>query len=367
MIVGLGLGLGLCALKHYQSNRRLKQMLDCLARGTAEDSDLSLMSRLRLEIHRTNDARSQLEKDLLSWQTVLDAAPVGYLQVDEENQLLWCNQTSRHLLKINRWNPQEIRLLLELVRSYELDRLLEQTRRRQQPQVKDWVFQSTPVPSEKSANSQQNSNVSHSVALRAHSIPLDQGQVGVFLENRQPIVDLSQARDRAFSDLTHELRTPLTSIRLVAETLATRLQGTERTWVEKMLHETHRLMELIQNCLEISRLEKNPSEVLSYESVELKHLILDLWKTLEPLARAKNLTLRYSGDDPVYFQCDRARVSQVFLNLLDNSIQYSRPQTTLEVEVKIPPSESELLPSNSAANKRWIIINVIDSGCGFQE
>jgi two-component system phosphate regulon sensor histidine kinase PhoR len=366
-IIGLGLGLGLCALKHYQSNRRLKQMLDSLTRGMAEYSDLSLMSRLRLEILHTNDARSQLEQELATWRDVLDAAPVGYLQVDEENQLLWCNQASRQLLKINRWNPQEIRLLLELVRSYELDRLLEQTRRRQQPQMQDWVFETTTIPIEKGANVQQSSRTSHSVALRAYSVPLERGQVGVFLENQQPLVELSQARDRAFSDLTHELRTPLTSICLVAETLSTRLQGTERTWVEKMLHETHRLMELIQNCLEISRLEQNPSEILSYESVDLKRLILDLWQTLEPLAGSKGLTLRYSGCDSIDFRCDRARATQVFLNLFDNSIKYSPPQTTIEVEVEtLPPQSKPPLP-NSAANKGWIIINIIDSGCGFNE
>ncbi|MDY6781330.1 MAG: PAS domain-containing sensor histidine kinase [Cyanobacteriota bacterium] len=362
-LVGLSLGLGLCALRHYQSNGRLKQMLDSLAGGTAEDSDLPAIWRLRSEIIRTREAREQLEGELAVWREVLEAAPIGYLQVDEENQLLWCNQASRSLLKINRWNPQQIRLLLEWVRSYELDRLLEQTRQRQQPQVKDWVFQTTTVPTQKGGSS------AHSVALRASSVPLKRGQVGVFLENRQSLVELSQARDRAFSDLTHEMRTPLTSIHLVAETLSTRLQGTERIWVDKMLHETYRLMELIENCLEISRLEQNPSDVLSYESVELKRFIFELWQTLEPLASAKGLTLQYSGCESIDFQCDRARVSQVFLNLFDNSIKYSSPQALIEVEVEVETtsSESEGSALNSAANKGWIIINVIDSGCGFEE
>jgi len=56
------------------------------------------------------------------------------------------------------------------------------------------------------------------------------GQVGVFLENRQPLVDLSQTRDRWVSDLAHELRTPLTSIRLVVETLQEQLQP-PRQWL----------------------------------------------------------------------------------------------------------------------------------------
>jgi hypothetical protein len=65
---------------------------------------------------------------------------VGYLQVDEENRLLWCNEQARQLLQIDRWEPGQLRLLLELVRSYELDQLIEQTRYRQQPDIREWVF-----------------------------------------------------------------------------------------------------------------------------------------------------------------------------------------------------------------------------------
>jgi two-component system, OmpR family, phosphate regulon sensor histidine kinase PhoR len=370
-IAGLSLGLGLCTFKYYQRNRQLKQMIDSLAQGTAEDSDLPVLSRLRREIYAVNEDRQHLEAELSIWKQVLEAAPIGYLQVDEENQVLWCNQVSRHLLRINRWNPQELRLLLELVRSYELDRLIERTRKAQRPQVEDWVFQTTQLPGEKTPTV-QSPGVAHSIALRASSIPLEGRCVGVFLENRQPLVELNQARDRAFSDLTHELRTPLTSIRLVAETLQNRLQGVERTWVDKMLQETNRLIELIQNCLEISQLEKNPAEHLSYESIELKSLILELWQTLEPLAKAKELTLNYSGCDPLYLQGDRARLTQVFLNLFDNSIQYSPPQTSIQVEVEqvetlTARSESAIGQQKSSKDGRWIIINIIDSGCGFNE
>lgn len=365
-IVGLSLGLGLCFLKHYQRNRQLERMLESLARGTAEGSDLPLTSRLRLEIHRANEVQEQLGEELATWKQVLDAAPIGYLQVDEENQLLECNESARHLLKINRWNPQELRSLIELVRSYELDRLIEQTRRRQQPQVQEWVFQTTRVPPDKT-QTVQTSGPSHSVALRASTLPLKRRQVGVFLENRQSLVELTEARDRAFSDLTHELRTPLTSIRLVAETLQSRLQGMERTWVDKMLQETNRLIDLIQNCLEISQLEQNPNEQLKYESVSLKNLIFELWQTLEPLAKAKELVLSYSGCEPLELQGDRARLTQVFLNLLDNSIQYSPLHGTLQIAVEQTAPESAPSTQNQRAHKGWIIIDVVDSGCGFKE
>ena len=66
--------------------------------------------------------------------TLLQQAPVGYLEVDEENQLLWSNTLACQMLGIpyNKADePTSPRLLLELVRSYELDQLIEATRKTQ--------------------------------------------------------------------------------------------------------------------------------------------------------------------------------------------------------------------------------------------
>jgi len=60
-----------------------------------------------------------------TYEELLQVAPLGYLQVDEENQLLWCEQ-ARQLLSLQRWERGQVRLA-ELVRSYELDQLIEQT------------------------------------------------------------------------------------------------------------------------------------------------------------------------------------------------------------------------------------------------
>jgi len=98
-----------------------------------------------------------------------------------------------------------------MVRSYELDQLIEQTREQQQPEVREWIFH--PACADAAAMVDV-----RSLTLRASSWPYQRAGVGVFLENQQPLVDLDLTRDRWVSDLAHELRTPLTSIRLVVET-----------------------------------------------------------------------------------------------------------------------------------------------------
>lgn len=366
LIVGLGMGLGISLVLHYRQRQQLNQILQIAANGPAEKASLSVISRLRREIARSRTIQNELEIELEVLQKALEIAPIGYLRVDAENQLMTCNPVARQLLCIDRWQPNCLRLLLELVRSYELDRTIENARQSQQVQIEDWIFETTPLTPASPPRDRQ--GIHHTIPLRATCIPLPQAQVGVFLEDRSAIVELTQARDRAFSDIMHELRTPLTSISLVAEMLQSRLSGQEKTWVERLSQETNRLIDLIQNCLEISRLQKNPKQHLKYEEIPIKSFLLGIWQTLEPLAKQKEIQLHYVGIDDFNFWGDASRLSQVFLNIFDNSIKYSPIQGEIRIEVQHqenrPLSATDPLPWQASENS-WIIINVIDSGCGF--
>ncbi|MBD2179721.1 histidine kinase [Planktothrix sp. FACHB-1355] len=328
--------------------RNLRAQVD--GGGMAQPA-LPLISRLRRGILLADRYRQNLEIELETWQEFLQVAPCGFLIVDEENQLLWCNEQARQLLNLDRWEPGQIRLLLELVRSYELDQLIEQTRQRQQPCQQEWVFHPT-YPNAQAVGG------ARSFTLRASSWPLPEGEVAVFLENRQALVELSQAQDRWVSDLAHELRTPLTSIRLVAEALQDRLQPPMSRWVERLLPEVNRLIDLVQDWLELSQLEVDSSNKLRRKPLELRSLIVSVWHSLEPLVVPKQLELSYSGPDSLWLEADESRLHRVFLNLLDNSIKYSPPLGEIRVEVN-------LLPKNDVA--KLVEINIIDSGVGFPE
>ncbi len=353
--LGLAVGIGFWIWQQVQLNHYLGRVLKPL-NSQSSLVGLPLIPRLRQEIIMVKRQRQDLQQSLETYEELLDFSPVGYLQVDEENQLLWCNQQAREILQLERWQPGQVRLLLELVRSYELDRLIEQTRDRQKPQIKEWVFH----PSCDSAAAMLEIK---SVALRASSLPLPNGRVGVFIENRQPLLDMNQARDRSFSDLAHELRTPLTSIRLVVETLQNRLEPPLDRWVNRLMEEVDRLIKLVQSWLELTQMETNPTMQLHSESVEVRSLIASVWETLEPLAVRQHLSLKYSGVETLWIKADRSRIYQVFLNLLDNSIKYSPPGTTIHIEVKILP-QKDTHQGNPASQQAEI--NIIDSGVGFE-
>ncbi|RCJ31992.1 histidine kinase [Nostoc minutum NIES-26] len=354
-ILGLAVGIGFWIWQQVQLNRYLGRVLQPLT--SRSKVALPLIPRLRQEIAMVKQQRQDWQQSLQTYQDLLDFAPIGYLQVDEENQLLWCNQQAREILYLQRWQPGQVRLLLELVRSYELDQLIEQTRDRQKSQTKEWIFHP-------SCDNAAEMPKIKSLTLRASSLPLPNGQVGVFLENRQPLLDINQERDRSFSDLAHELRTPLTSIRLVAETLQPRLEPPLNRWVDRLMQEVDRLISLVQNWLELTQMEANPSIQLQTEAVDVRSLIASVWETLEPLAQRQHLSLQYSGPENLWIKADPARIYQVFLNLLDNSIKYSLPCTSIHIQAKIL-SKKDISRDNSTSPV--LEINLIDSGVGFSQ
>ncbi|GAA6623723.1 sensor histidine kinase [Scytonema sp. NUACC26] len=349
-LLGLAVGIGFWLWQQFQLNDYLAQILQPL---TVPSHRVLLIPNLRHKIKLVKQQRQQLHQVLQTQKDLLEFAPVGYLQVDEENQLLWCNDQAQKMLYLQRWQPGQVRLLLELVRSYELDQLIEQTRNFQQLQTKEWEFH--PSCEDAAAISEVKS-----LMLRGTSLPLPKGQVGVFIENQQPLLDLAQARERAFSDLAHELRTPLTSIRLIVETLQDRVKPPLDRWVGRLLQEVDRLINLVQCWLELTQLESNPTIQLHRNSLEVRSLIASAWQTLEPLAQRQQIQLAYSGLENIWIDADESRLYQVFLNLLDNSIKYSPPSTTIEVEAKI-------VPGNENLDESVLEINIIDSGSGFSE
>lgn len=359
-IFGLVVGLALCYWQRQLFNSQLRQLLKSLPYPVDFSTALPLLSLVRREMHFLHQKQQELEADLSTQASILETAPIGYLIVDLDNHLLLCNQQAQNLLKIDRWQPDQVRLLLELVRSYELDRLIEETRQTKIPRVKEWIFYPPQYSlySSPETTKQARVNISRSIALKAYGFPLSDEKVCVFIENQQALAELSRSHDRAFSDLTHELRTPLTSISLVAETLYKRLENPEKRWVEQMLKEVNRLIKLIQDWLEIGQIQANPSQYLNYEIFNVKQLLLSAWQSILPVAQQTNITLNYQGSEDLYLEGDPYRLTQVFLNLFDNCVKYSSSGEMIMVTVTLLENENEL---------EQIQMDVIDSGMGFSE
>jgi two-component system, OmpR family, phosphate regulon sensor histidine kinase PhoR len=349
-IAGLLVGAVGCYIwREAYLRRQLRQVLTVMESSKrSEEISLPLVSKLRRQAAIVQQEQQQLQLQLLTYQTALAQSPIGYLQVDEENQLLLCNQTAQKLLHIQNWESGQARLLLELVRSYELDRLIQQTRSTQTVKKLVWQFYSG---YSKTADSE-------SIWLEVNTIPLFGGSIGVFIESQQTKIDAANARERWLADLAHEIRTPLTSIRLVAETLESRVPPNLTRWVQRMLQETTRLIDLVQHFLELSQLETAPDRYLQLMALPLTNLIEDAWHTLEPIAEQRQVKLICAGTEQLVLTIDRARFTQVLINLFDNSIKYCPDRGQIWIDVSLV--ERKEIPT-------LVEINFYDDGDGFAE
>ena len=360
IIVGflLGLCVGGLLLKWQQSkaDRRLKALLENL-KPDSRESPFSVSSQLSLAIAHQQRVQEQYEARIELYRQVLRLSPIGFLQVDDENRLLWCNPEARKLLTITVDKTATPRLLLELVRSYELDSLVDKTRRGQAPYQSSWTFY--PVNADPSRVEEQ-----QFYALRGYGVPLQDGHVGVFIENYQPMVTLQEQCDRWVSDVAHELKTPLTSIRLVAETLQMRLEPSMQGWADRLITQANRLSQIVQDLLELSRLEGELERCLRPAAVDVPELIQAAWRNLEPIATKKHVAIAYDGPAHLQATLDEARFYRVVVNLLDNAIKYSPPWETVQVCLRANGEQGN--DSDAPDVPETLQLNIIDAGPGFK-
>ncbi len=353
-LIGLSVGLVLLVHQRIRLDGKLKRMLKEMHRTGDGTSPFGVSSQLALAVAQQQRIQQDLEQQLETYRRVLMAAPIGFVEVDDENRLIWCNEKARSLLDIAHLPAPKTRLVLELVRSYELDHLMDQTRSKQGFCQRDWFFY--PVSPDPSQISRQQPR-----ALRGYGMPLLQNHIGIFLEDRDEPVLLKQQRDRWASDVAHELKTPLTSIRLVAETVSSRVDGPLKGWLDRLINETVRLSNLVRDLLDLAQLDQEAASCLQIQPIQLRDLINRAWVGLEPLARKKQIQLTYEGLPELLLEGDEARLHQVFLNLFDNSIKFSPPWGAVMVRVTVEVTDAESAEGSMAE------IEVVDAGPGFPE
>ena len=348
-IVGLAVGLVVVLIYRRRYDARLRQLLNRLETRQPL-SDMGYDAQLASAIADRQARSEMLAEQLEDFREIVKNAPLGYLQVDEESRLLWCNQQAREFLDIQQSDDSEPRLLLAVVRSYELDQLVERTRKTQKRCEASWTFNSI-------STDPSNYLERPAYPLRGYGLPISKGHVGIFLENKQEAVLLAAQRDRWISDVAHELKTPLTSIRLVAETLESRVAPELVSWVERLLSEVIRLSKLVDDVLNMSHLAQRPNQLEDLKPVDLAALVQTVWQSVEPLAKLKQLDLDYRGPQRLMAKVDKSLMHRVLFNLLSNAVKYSPSRQLIRVQLSVVDAKGD----------SFILIDVIDAGTGLDE
>jgi signal transduction histidine kinase len=161
-------------------------------------------------------------------------------------------------------------------------------------------------------------------------------------------------RAALIANVSHELRTPLSMIRLGAETLMRgKLKDKERFDIQdQILREVLLLSHLVENVLDVARIQNRSTKALAFTPVRPRDLIRNLVTTYESWMRSKGFEYELHLDEDVIEQMwDRDAVSRALLNLIDNAIKYSAEDRRIDIILR--------------QTTEHVIIEVKDHGIGI--
>ncbi len=156
-----------------------------------------------------------------------------------------------------------------------------------------------------------------------------------------------------FSDASHELRTPTSVIKSSCEVALSRERSPEeyRKALEKNLEVANRMSTLVNRILEVSRLDGRMFS-LEIKDLDIKALMEDVSRLLEPEAARKDVTIKVEGAN-IHVPGDRDVLAEAFINIVDNAIKYNRTGGRVDISV--------------AEKNGFAVVTVEDTGIGMSD
>jgi len=283
------------------------------------------------------------ERDRL--KAILAGMSEGVLVVDGGGRAVLANPAFCRLFDLS-GEAGEVagRPVLELVRVPELDRLVEATLRRGEPQE---------------AQIEIGSPERHTLQL-ASTVLADLGGAGgtgsagragagavVVARDTTELTRLMEMRRDFVANVSHELKTPLAAIRGYAETLRDGALGEPATasrFTERILRQCRRLQALLDDLLTLSRLE-SLERTPPHEPVDLDAIVRRAVDLMSSAAEEKQVRLALAEPGPPVpfppLPGDAEGLERLVVNLLDNAIKYNQPGG--EVVVRLAQQDGEAL------------------------
>lgn len=176
----------------------------------------------------------------------------------------------------------------------------------------------------------------------------------------------SRAKGKFLSDMSHEIRTPMNVIlgyaSIAQNNMDNRAQDKVKDCLEKIKEAGNHLIGIINDVLEVSRIEQGKINIENEES-DIYELMTDFYNLVEIQAAVKKqkMTIDLEGITDKYVYMDWTRISQVLINLINNAIKYTPVGGHIDVIVK------EDCNNNIGDNIHNYIIIVKDNGRGIDE
>lgn len=310
---------------------------DFSQRARPEGDFKELGNALNSVTQELSDTSDELRRSNDRLHTILQSLDEGVIAVENEKITLLTSRAKRMLGKV----PQGAITLPACGANYlYLQQVIAKAMQTQEEIVEE-ITVSSPSPR----------------VLQAYAVHLEDAPNSALAVVRDvtKLHQLEVMRRDFVANVTHELKTPLTSIRGYVELLQDERRDaqTRAKFYEIIGIEADRLQRLIDDLLELSKIENSEPKAAENQKTDLEKIARESLERLAPMAQNHHITLSSELAPGLAIQADPERISQLFTNLIQNAVKYNRPGGSVSISTQ--------------AIRGMAVIRVQDTGIGIPQ
>jgi two-component system phosphate regulon sensor histidine kinase PhoR len=359
MAAGVIMVAGLAAVMTLMVSRRVSRPLEVMKQGAKRfaDGDFSqkitvtgseeivnlaqTMNRMAIQLDDRIRAVVSQRNEL---HTVVSSMVEGVMAVDLDEKVLYLNDAAAEQLGVEtsriQGNP-----ILEAVRNLELLRFIQKTLGQDGPVEGTVIFK----------RGREDERI-----LQVHGAQLIDAQkkrIGALIvaNDVTRLLRLENLRRDFVANVSHELKTPITSIKGYVETLLDEAVGGPRhirDFLEIINKHADRLQAIVEDLLTLSRIEQEGQRgEMALAEGKLLQVLQAAIEACSTKAAAKSIEISLRCDEHLAARINEPLLEQAIINLIDNAIKYSEPESIISVEAESSGSS--------------MLIHVRDTGIGI--
>ena len=301
----------------------------------------SLLRAILRDVTASRRAALQLREHEHRSEQVLESMPLGVFVVNADGSTSYANRAAQEILGRGvalGARPEDLATVYQVYRARD-----------------NRLYPTADLPIVKALKGQANVAEDLEVQRDGQRIPLYVSAAPVYTSSGElsgaiaTFSDITERRaierlkDELISVVSHELRTPLTSIRgalgLVGSGRLGTLTDQGRKMIDIATHDTDRLVRLINDMLDIERMQAGRIE-MHKTACNAADLVRAAVETVQPLADKADVRIVVAESD-VPLNCDVDRIIQTLTNLLGNAIKFSPPRGVVSLQVREISGEIE--------------------------
>ena len=275
----------------------------------------------------------------------------GVLAIDREQNILSLNRAAAAMLSLDVTSTIG-QSVYEAVRNAELQQLIQQTLEKDAAIAGEMILADT-------GSTAQGEVSERSIQLQSALLRNDSGQrIGLVLvlHDVTQLRRLESVRRDFVGNVSHEVKTPISAIKAAVETLGD-LPDTGGDYAQRFLQiisrQSDRLSAIVDDLLSLARIERVGDEgLIDARQVPIWAVISAAIETCQAGADAKSIHLHADCDRNVISKINEQLLTQAVVNLIDNAVKYSEPETSVLLGCEI--------------NQGDVVISVTDQGRGIE-